>query len=204
MVAAGQGDSRGSAPAPRQGHDFPAPSGFVSGQTPAVTPDLIRGPAALGAEQASKSIASIFLPAAPPGRKSRIARDVALLILAGIAVAAATRSYAQTAPSAGTLPELVIRAPECPTDESGCLKLSVDTNLVIGTSGAVKSCVIAKSNAPKPLEDKVCEISERRLKFKPRIVDGAPVEFDHLQRVSFHLKELPPSAAQASPPAVSN
>ena len=133
-----------------------------------------------------------------PWRKLRLGRDIAMLAVAAIATAAANRATAQiempnTRPEGP--PELVVRMPECPEGNEACLKLTIDADLLIGADGAVKSCTIVKSDAPKPLEDKVCEISARRWKFKPQIKDGQPLEYSFKPRYSFYLKELPPSAA---------
>ncbi len=182
-ASAGQG-SAAPAPSPRWGE------GWGEGTTSPFAPTAF----------AARATAQ-FLPAPLRTRKLRIARDIALLALAVIAAAAANRANAQVempATRSDAPPELVVRVPECP-EGTDCLKLTVDTDLLVGTDGAVKSCKIVKSDAPKPLEDKVCEIAARRWKFKPQIKDGQPAEFNFKPRFSFYLKELPPTAPAQAP-----
>lgn len=61
--------------------------------------------------------------------------------------------------------------------------------VVIGTNGRVTSCRVVASSGSTRLDDRACQIAQRRWRFKPAELDGQPVEETVRRNYRWQLRE---------------
>ncbi|WP_194743329.1 energy transducer TonB [Thermaurantiacus tibetensis] len=64
-----------------------------------------------------------------------------------------------------------------------CEQGAVAVQVVVGTDGRVKSCSIAQSSGYSRLDERTCEVAQRRWRYNPGKENGQPVEMALVQRV---------------------
>lgn len=58
---------------------------------------------------------------------------------------------------------------------------------VVGTNGRVEQCTVVKSSGHPRLDERTCDLIQRRFRFDPATADGAPVEETKTQAVRWQI-----------------